>query len=185
MSSYHPPTRFYQIPGYVPTFTAEDIDAILVVDDGTGKTLYRFTPAELRREIDHAGDNRSLCLASGQDDDMLFWDELEGALKEAMDMLLYCQPKPAPWPGRNHIDVQSVKAHSDIVAVAERYTKLHKSGPRLVGKCPLHESKGSPLTVYPDQQTWHCYHCDKGGDVLSMVMKFGNVDFRAAVEALR
>ena len=104
----------------------------------------------------------------------------------ALDILLSEQPKRLlPMPGRELVDVNVIKQKNDIVAVAERYTHLHKSGTRFNAKCPLHESKGLPLTIYPNDQSWYCFHCLKGGDVIDMVSQFEKTEFRQAIEVLK
>ena len=36
-------------------------------------------------------------------------------------------------------------------------SRLRRSGPRLVGRCPFHDDRTPSFTVYPDQATYHCY----------------------------
>lgn len=83
------------------------------------------------------------------------------------------------------IDVIALKSNTDIVAVAERYTTLIKSGKNFVGVCPFHSEKHGSFFVYPDNQSWHCFGaCNTGGDVISLVMKAENCDFKNAVSRL-
>lgn len=87
--------------------------------------------------------------------------------------------------GRQRIDAADVKARVDIVDIAGRYTFLKKSGRNFSGKCPLHEEHSPSFMVYPDRQTWHCYGaCNRGGDVIDLVMTAERVDFRRACEIL-
>jgi DNA primase len=88
---------------------------------------------------------------------------------------------PAP-PGR--INVEAIKASRDIVAEIERHTQLRKSGRRFCGRCPLHEDKHPSLVVYPEQQTWHCFQCGKGGDIIDFIQSVENCDFRQAAAIL-
>lgn len=110
------------------------------------------------------------------------WAAYHETTKLALTLAMEYLPKPKPTPG--HVDVEAVKARNDILSVAERYTRMKKSGKNFTGKCPLHESKGFPLTVYPDSQSWYCYHCCKGGDVFDMVSTFENCDFKQAASVL-
>ncbi len=167
-------------------FDAGDINAILVVWDGDKQRL-RFTPAELRKQIHAADVDASVCRTFGEDDWAFVFADLKGAMELALDILLSNQPKAAPRPGRQTIDVQAVKANIDIVAVAERYTRLRKSGQNFNGLCPLHADKKTPsFFVYPKDQSWHCFGaCNQGGDVISLVMAAEHLDFKAAAEALK
>jgi len=54
----------------------------------------------------------------------------------------------------------------------------------LVGRCPLHpETKGS-FVVTPSKQVFHCFGCDKAGDIFKFVEYYHNVDFKTAKEIL-
>lgn len=68
--------------------------------------------------------------------------------------------------------VQEVKQKLDLVKVIGDHLELQPSGPsRKVGFCPFHTNINTPaLTVYPDQQSWYCYGCQAGGDVLDFLM---------------
>ena len=108
------------------------------------------------------------------------------------DYITICQaalsskPKPAPAAIRGRIDPEAIKARNDIVAVVEQYTVLRKSGHnRFLGSCPLHEDKHPSMTVYADNQSWHCFQCNRGGDVISFIQAVENTDFRGAAAILR
>lgn len=50
--------------------------------------------------------------------------------------------------------------------------KLRKSGANMIGFCPFHENHDTPaLVVWRGTQTWKCFGCNEGGDVLDWVMK--------------
>lgn len=51
--------------------------------------------------------------------------------------------------------------------------------------CPFHSGDRSPsLKVYPEQNSWHCFGCNKGGTVLDFVMEFERCSFLQAVKRL-
>lgn len=104
------------------------------------------------------------------------------ACKQALSDQRETRPKPAPSPGR--VNIEAIKAKNDIVAVIEGYTKLRKSGKNFTGKCPIHQDKTPSLHVYPDQQTFHCYGCQQGGDVISFIQAVEHTDFRGAAAIL-
>ena len=47
---------------------------------------------------------------------------------------------------------------------------LRKVGSSWVGRCPLsdHEDRSPSFTVYPETNTWFCYGCLRGGDVIEL-----------------
>jgi hypothetical protein len=47
---------------------------------------------------------------------------------------------------------------------------LRRVGNRWVGQCPLpdHEDRSPSFTVYPETNSWFCYGCLRGGDVIEL-----------------
>ncbi|MBI4297110.1 MAG: DNA primase [Chloroflexi bacterium] len=81
-------------------------------------------------------------------------------------------------------DISEVKQRLDIVAVASGYLPLQRSGRNFKALCPFHTEKTPSFYIFPEQQSWHCFGCGSGGDVLSLVMKKENLDFGAALRLL-
>ncbi len=80
--------------------------------------------------------------------------------------------------------VDEVKQKTDIVNVVSQYVPLKKAGRNLVGLCPFHSEKHPSFFVYPEQQSWHCFGCNTGGDVFSFIMKKESMDFGEALRFL-
>jgi len=80
--------------------------------------------------------------------------------------------------------VDEVKDRLDIVEVIGRHVHLQKSGRYFKGLCPFHTEKTPSFYVFPDTQGWHCFGCNKGGDLFNFVMDFEGLDFRTALEEL-
>lgn len=72
----------------------------------------------------------------------------------------------------------------DIVDVIDRRVKLKKSGKNYMACCPFHDEKTPSFSVSPDKQFYHCFGCGAGGNALSFVMEYENLDFPQAVESL-
>jgi hypothetical protein len=105
--------------------------------------------------------------------------------KFAIHILRSFDPQPNKIALHNFIDIDFLKSSSNIVSIAERYTHLIKAGRNFKGLCPLHTEKTASFMVYPDQQTWHCFGaCNTGGDVIALVMRAENKDFKGAINIL-
>jgi DNA primase len=72
----------------------------------------------------------------------------------------------------------------DIVDVIDRRVKLKKSGKNYSARCPFHDEKTPSFSVSPDKQFYYCFGCGAGGNALSFVMEYENLDFPQAVESL-
>lgn len=81
------------------------------------------------------------------------------------------------------IDTEAVKAMSRIGHVVTSYgIGLRASGRTLTGRCPFHHDSGRPnLTVYEDTNSWYCFRCGTGGDVIKFVRLIEGIGFREAV----
>jgi len=84
------------------------------------------------------------------------------------------------------IDTSALKlAHPIEDVVASYGIELKRQGHALVGRCPFHADGGRPnMYVFVPTQSWFCFRCCLGGDVLKFVMLAENLGFRAAVEHL-
>lgn len=68
--------------------------------------------------------------------------------------------------------------------IAGRYTHLAKRGKEFMGLCPIHGEKSPSFAVNKQKQTFYCYGCGAGGDVIELVRLKENVDVYAALEML-
>jgi hypothetical protein len=62
--------------------------------------------------------------------------------------------------------------------------KLRKSGKRLFGLCPFSPEKTPSFVIYEDQNTFYCFSCGAGHDVIDFIMKQQNLKFIEAVKFL-
>jgi DNA primase len=80
--------------------------------------------------------------------------------------------------------VQEVKERVDIVEVISTYLTLKKAGSNLKANCPFHSEKTPSLMVSPERQTFKCFGCGEGGDVITFIEKIEGLDFFNALKLL-
>lgn len=73
---------------------------------------------------------------------------------------------------------------NDIVDVVQRYVQLRRSGRTHTGLCPFHNEKTPSFFVYPETQSFYCFGCGAGGDVITFVQRIDNLDYVEAVKQL-
>ena len=80
--------------------------------------------------------------------------------------------------------IDQIQEKTDIVEVISRYVPLKKTGRNYKAPCPFHNEKTPSFVVSPDKQIYHCFGCGAGGNVFSFLMKYENLQFPEAAEAL-
>lgn len=81
--------------------------------------------------------------------------------------------------------IKEIKEKLDIVDVVKDYIQLFPAGKNFKAVCPFHKEKTPSFIISPDRQTWHCFgSCNEGGDVISFVMKYENLEFYEALKML-
>lgn len=50
-----------------------------------------------------------------------------------------------------------------VLALAQRFTTLRKSGRQHVGRCPLHDDDTASFFVNEEKQVWSCHGCGRSG----------------------
>lgn len=80
--------------------------------------------------------------------------------------------------------LSEVKDRNDIVDVISPYVDLRIRGRTATGLCPFHNEKTPSFTVYLDTQSYYCFGCGAGGDVITFVKTIESLDYTEAVKAL-
>lgn len=73
--------------------------------------------------------------------------------------------------------ISELKMRNDIEDVVGSYVNVKRRGRNLVGLCPFHSEKTPSFTVYPDSQSFYCFGCGAGGDVVTFVRRMENLDY--------
>lgn len=50
--------------------------------------------------------------------------------------------------------------------------------------CPFHHEKTPSFTIHQHRQTFHCFGCGEGGDVITFIMKLKGITFKEALAYL-
>jgi DNA primase len=80
--------------------------------------------------------------------------------------------------------IEEIKTRADIVAVIGQHVQLKKAGRSWKGLCPFHSEKSPSFNVMPDKGFFHCFGCQKSGDVIKFVMEIEGKSFVEAAEGL-
>src|SRR5437867_3213451 len=83
-------------------------------------------------------------------------------------------------------DVQTLKRLRPIAEVVESYgIPLRRVGRCLVGRCPFHNDGGRPnLNVYAATESFYCFRCGMGGDVITFIRQIEGLSFPEALARL-
>ncbi|MDR1481484.1 MAG: DNA primase [Synergistaceae bacterium] len=81
-------------------------------------------------------------------------------------------------------DVSEIKSRIDIVELIGDYVHLRKTGSTHWGLCPFHGEKTPSFAVSSERGTFHCFGCNKGGNIFTFVMEMEGLSFREALETL-
>lgn len=80
--------------------------------------------------------------------------------------------------------IEEIRARNDVVDLIGSYVNLKRAGSNYNGLCPFHNEKTPSFTVFPATQSFYCFGCGAGGDVITFTMKSENMDYAEAVESL-
>ena len=68
--------------------------------------------------------------------------------------------------------------------ISKKVILKKKSDNTFIGLCPFHSEKTPSFHVHDEKQFYHCFGCEKHGDIFSFTMEFDNIDFYSALKYL-
>ncbi len=77
-----------------------------------------------------------------------------------------------------------LKSANTIDSVIGSYVNLLRTGHDFVGLCPFHSEKTPSFHIYTDTQSFYCFGCGAGGDVITFIKRIENLDYIEAVKLL-
>ncbi|MBQ7653842.1 MAG: DNA primase, partial [Clostridia bacterium] len=81
--------------------------------------------------------------------------------------------------------LSELRERNDITDVISEYVVLSKRQGRIrKGLCPFHNEKTPSFAVYEDTQSFYCFGCGVGGDVIGFIRNIENLDYLDAVKKL-
>ncbi len=77
-----------------------------------------------------------------------------------------------------------LKSANPVDTVIGSYAALKRSGHDYVALCPFHSEKTPSFHVYTDNQSFYCFGCGAGGDVITFIKRIENLSYIEAVKLL-
>lgn len=91
--------------------------------------------------------------------------------------------KPAG-PGRITDDDIQRALQAPIIDIAGQQLRLRKSGKNFVSLCPFHNEKSPSCFFYTETNSFYCYGCGVGGNVINYTQKINGAAFIEVVKQL-
>ncbi len=80
--------------------------------------------------------------------------------------------------------IQQLVAACDIESIISSYVNLSRDGRNKKCLCPFHSEKTASMVVYSNTQSFYCFGCGAGGDVITFIMKIENLSYIEAIKFL-
>jgi len=80
--------------------------------------------------------------------------------------------------------IDEVVRRSDIYQTVSMYVQLKRAGSNWSSLCPFHSEKSPSFTVFPGTNSFYCFGCGAGGDVITFIKKIENLSYVDAVRSL-
>jgi DNA primase len=80
--------------------------------------------------------------------------------------------------------VLRLKSNISIVSLFEKYVTLKRTGRDYVCLCPFHSEKTPSCHIYTDEDSFYCFGCGAGGDIINFMRLTENMEYPEAVKEL-
>ena len=117
--------------------------------------------------------------------DPFFWQEYIKCLQAEIERRRKKQYDLKSIIHTNNEIIQAIKEAVPIQDVLEWYTQVFLHQRKWTFRCTLHGQDRTPSgVIYPDEKRWHCFGCNRGGDVFDVVQAFERVELGKAIAKL-
>lgn len=82
--------------------------------------------------------------------------------------------------------IDQVQESNNLVDIISQYTQLKPTGSGLMGRCPFpdHQEKTPSFSVSEAKQVYHCFGCQKSGNIFTFLSQYQGMSFPQSVEYL-
>lgn len=83
-------------------------------------------------------------------------------------------------------EAQALKAQLPILEfLAHQGVQARKQGKSWMARCPFHDDSTASMSIDPEKGLWHCFGCQKAGDILTFLRERDGLSHDQAVQAAR
>lgn len=80
--------------------------------------------------------------------------------------------------------IAQIREANPIVEVIGSYIPLKQAGKNFRALCPFHSEKAPSFYISPEKGLYHCFGCEKSGNVFTFLMEYNKLTFFQAVKFL-
>ncbi|MBR5090637.1 MAG: DNA primase, partial [Ruminiclostridium sp.] len=80
--------------------------------------------------------------------------------------------------------LDALRASNDIVNVMSSYVEIKRAGKDYVCSCPFHSERTPSCHIYTETQSFYCFGCGAGGDVINFIRLIEHFDYIDSVKYL-
>ena len=74
--------------------------------------------------------------------------------------------------------LDELRDRTPLADLIGRKVSLQRRGREHVGLCPFHKEKTPSFTVNEEKAFYHCFGCGKGGNVLTFIQEYYQLDMQ-------
>ena len=80
--------------------------------------------------------------------------------------------------------LDNIRVSNDIVSVMSSYVDIKRAGRDYACVCPFHADKNPSCHIYTDTQSFYCFGCGAGGDVITFIRLIERLEYIESVRFL-